>query len=74
MLWRVHFRLGVSFGENAIGPPPTVINTIESGAKQIGMMRMKVPGAAWNENGARLVYKARAAYLSDAWLSLPLAA
>ena len=29
--------------------------TIESAAKQIGRMRMKVPGATWNENGARLV-------------------
>lgn len=48
--------------------------TIESAAKQIGMMRMKVPGATWNEKGARLVSKARAAFLSDRWLSLPIAA
>ena len=47
--------------------------TIESAAKQIGMMRMKVPGAIWNEDNARLVAKARAAYLSDQWHSLPLA-
>ena len=47
--------------------------TIESAAKQIGMMRMKVPGAIWNEESARLVAKARAAYLSDQWHSLPLA-
>jgi hypothetical protein len=47
--------------------------TIESAAKQIGMMRMKVPGAIWNEENARLVAKARAAYLSDHWASLPLA-
>jgi hypothetical protein len=47
--------------------------TIESAAKQIGMMRMKVPGAIWNEETARLVAKARAAYLSDHWASLPLA-
>lgn len=47
--------------------------TIESAAKQIGMMRMKVPGAIWNEENARLVAKARAAYLSDQWQSLPLA-
>ena len=48
--------------------------TIESAAKQIGMMRMKVPGAIWNEENARKVAKARAAYLSDQWQSLPLAA
>ena len=47
--------------------------TIESAAKQIGMMRMKVPGAIWNEANARKVAKARAAYLSDQWDSLPLA-
>lgn len=47
--------------------------TIESAAKQIGMMRMKVPGAIWNEDNARMVAKARAAYLSDQWQSLPLA-
>lgn len=47
--------------------------TIESAAKQIGMMRMKVPGAIWNEENARKVAKARAAYLSDHWQSLPLA-
>lgn len=47
--------------------------TIESAAKQIGMMRMKVPGAIWNEANARKVAKARAAYLSDQWHSLPLA-
>jgi hypothetical protein len=38
--------------------------TIESAAKQIGMQRMKVPGARWNEQSARRVAKARAAYLS----------
>jgi hypothetical protein len=47
--------------------------TIESAAKQIGMMRLKVPGAIWNETGARKVAKARAAFLSDQWRSLPLA-
>ena len=47
--------------------------TIESAAKQIGMMRMKVPGAIWNEANARLVAKARATYLSDQWQGLPLA-
>jgi ribosomal protein L34E len=38
--------------------------TIESAAKQIGTMRMKVAGAIWNEPSARKVAKARAAYLS----------
>jgi hypothetical protein len=47
--------------------------TIESAAKQIGMMRMKVPGAIWNEAHGRKVAKARAPYLSDSWQSLPLA-
>jgi hypothetical protein len=47
--------------------------TIESAAKQIGLMRMKVPGASWNLENARRVAKARAAYLSDGWQSLPLA-
>ncbi|MCK5922221.1 MAG: ISKra4 family transposase [Methylococcales bacterium] len=47
--------------------------TIESAAKQIGLMRMKVPGAIWNEANARKVAKARASYLSDHWHSLPLA-
>ena len=41
--------------------------TIESAAKQIGTMRMKVSGAIWNEDSARKVAKARAAYLSDEW-------
>lgn len=47
--------------------------TIESAAKQIGLMRMKVPGASWNTEMAIKVAKARAAYLSDQWHSLPLA-
>ena len=47
--------------------------TIESAAKQIGLMRMKVPGAIWNEANARKIAKARASYLSDHWHSLPLA-
>jgi hypothetical protein len=44
--------------------------TIESAAKQIGTMRMKVAGAIWNEDSARKVAKARAAYLSNEWDSL----
>lgn len=47
--------------------------TIESVAKQIGLMRMKVPGARWNLDHACLIAKARAAFLSDRWASLPLA-
>ena len=47
--------------------------TIESAAKQIGLMRMKVPGARWNEESARLVAKARATFLSNRWHELPLA-
>lgn len=41
--------------------------TIESAAKQIGTQRMKVAGAIWNEDSARNVAKARAAYLSGQW-------
>jgi hypothetical protein len=44
--------------------------TIESAAKQIGTMRMKVPGATWNHDSARKVAKARAAYLSGEWPEL----
>lgn len=47
--------------------------TIESAAKQVGLMRMKVPGARWNLDNACLIAKARAAFLSDRWASLPLA-
>lgn len=41
--------------------------TIESAAKQIVSQRMKVTGAIWNLDSARLVAKARAAFLSDRW-------
>ena len=44
--------------------------TIESAAKQIGLLRMKVAGAIWNVASARLVAKARAAYLSHRWPEL----
>lgn len=44
--------------------------TIESGIKQIGTHRMKVPGAIWNPEPARKVAKARAAYLSGQWNEL----
>jgi len=41
--------------------------TVESGCKQIGTMRLKRSGAQWLENGARLVAKARAVWLSGQW-------
>jgi hypothetical protein len=41
--------------------------TMESGCKQVGMQRLKVPGATWDKAGARYVAKARAALLSDQW-------
>jgi hypothetical protein len=41
--------------------------TIESGCKQLGIQRMKVPGATWNLEGARLTAKARASLLSEQW-------
>jgi hypothetical protein len=41
--------------------------TMESGCKQVGIQRMKVPGATWDKSGARYVAKARAALLSDQW-------
>lgn len=44
--------------------------TVESAAKQIGTLRMKVSGARWNEQSARRVAKARAAFLSDQWPTL----
>lgn len=49
--------------------------TIESAAKQIGLMRMKVPGARWNLPNAIHIAKARASFLSHSgWDSLPFAA
>lgn len=41
--------------------------TMESGCKQLGQGRLKIAGAQWDERGARLVAKARAAYLSGQW-------
>lgn len=41
--------------------------TMESGCKQIGLERLKIAGARWNEDGARKVAKARAALLSREW-------
>jgi len=47
--------------------------TIESGVKQIATQRMKVSGARWNFTNARLVAKARAAFLSGQWDALATA-
>ena len=44
--------------------------TVESAAKQIVAQRMKVTGAIWNRESARLVAKARAAFLSHQWPAL----
>ena len=44
--------------------------TVESGCKQIATMRLKRSGAQWGEDGARLVAKARAVWLSDQWHDL----
>ena len=44
--------------------------TVESAAKQIGQQRLKIAGARWNLQSARLVAKARAAFLSGQWLEL----
>ena len=41
--------------------------TVESACKQLGIQRMKVPGATWDLQGARLTAKARAALLSNQW-------
>jgi len=41
--------------------------TMESGCKRVGLERLKIAGARWSSEGARLVAKARATYLSDDW-------
>jgi len=41
--------------------------TMESACKQIATLRLKRPGAAWSEDGARKTAKARAAWLSHQW-------
>jgi Uncharacterised protein family (UPF0236) len=41
--------------------------SMESGCKQLGLERLKIAGARWSSDGARLVAKARAAYLSGDW-------
>jgi hypothetical protein len=44
--------------------------TVESACKQIVTRRLKVSGAQWNLQGARLTAKARAAWLSGDWEDL----
>jgi hypothetical protein len=41
--------------------------TIESAVKQIASQHMKVSGARWNVQSARLVAKARSTFLSGQW-------
>lgn len=41
--------------------------SMESGCKQLGLARLKIAGARWSPEGAKLVAKARAAYLSGRW-------
>ena len=43
---------------------------IESGCKQIVTQRLKLPGAQWNLDGAILIAKARAAWMSGNWQNL----
>jgi hypothetical protein len=45
---------------------------MESGCKQIGLERLKIAGARWSQEGACLVAKARAAFLSGDWDQLNL--
>lgn len=44
--------------------------TVESGCKQMGIQRMKIPGAIWSTEGSRRTAKARAAFLSGQWETL----
>lgn len=41
--------------------------SMESGCKQLGLARLKIAGARWSPDGAKLVAKARATYLSRRW-------
>ncbi len=49
--------------------------TVESACKQVVSMRLKRPGASWTETGAKMVAKARTAWLSRQWhtITLPIA-
>lgn len=51
---------------------PIGSGTMESGCKQLGLGRLKIAGARWGQDrdSARLVGKARAAYLSGQWDAL----
>jgi hypothetical protein len=44
--------------------------TMESACKQLGLQRLKIPGAQWSVEGIRKLAKARAAYLSNQWANL----
>lgn len=44
--------------------------TMESACKQLGLQRLKIPGAQWSADGIRKLAKARAAYLSNQWDNL----
>jgi len=46
--------------------------TMESACKQLGLARLKISGAQWLSNGAVLLAKARATYLSADWDNLTL--
>lgn len=41
--------------------------TMESGCKQLGVGRLKIAGAQWRSDRARILAKARAAYLNGDW-------
>lgn len=41
--------------------------TMESACKRLGLERLKIAGACWSHDGARLIAKARAVYLSGRW-------
>lgn len=41
--------------------------TMESGCKQLGVGRLKIAGAQWKSDSARLLAKARATYLNGDW-------
>jgi hypothetical protein len=44
--------------------------SMESGCKQLGLERLTIAGARWSPDGARLLAKARAAYLSQQWSAI----
>jgi hypothetical protein len=62
-----HNRHRMKYADYRAQGYPIGSGTIESGCKQIGLQRMKVPGARWSLEGARRTAKARAALLSGQW-------